>query len=94
VTERLPARRPDGTLAERARGAVVVARDLVLPGAAASALYLMVPGQWEAFKTMLAGWGVPTLWGTFMAPLVLGVAIMGVRWAIRTFRDVDASDEP
>jgi hypothetical protein len=63
-----------------------------VPGAAASALYLLVPGQWAAFKTMLAGWGVPVGWGVALAPVVLGAAIMGIRWGVRTFREVDASE--
>lgn len=95
MTGQLPAPRETARgLLARTRGALTIARDLVVPGAAASAIYLLVPGQWVAFKSLLAGWGIPVAWGAALAPVVLGAAIMGVRWAARSFRDADASRDP
>ena len=63
--------------------------EVIVPGAAVGAGYLMVGSHWDVFKAWLAGLGIAPEVSTFGAPVVLIAAIVGLRRALRA-----APDEP
>jgi formate hydrogenlyase subunit 3/multisubunit Na+/H+ antiporter MnhD subunit len=78
----VPHERPPSP-SRRLRAALAPLTEVIVPGAAVGAGYLMMGSHWEVFKTWLAGLGIAPEISTFGAPVVVIAAIVGLRRALR-----------